>query len=481
MSAAGFSRSVMRRILERLPLALFLLALAVLLIGYGIAIERYDLFPSAILKAATKTVRTTAESLQKSDVARFRVFSDTALADFPARRITITGGNSLADAVLVSGGRHQFRDLCPQHGCLAVAFSGTNVHAWPYRPDAILAANIADEDRYPYELNAFSLERDTILSRIGQYSNGDLLVTFFRLKNAFPYVGGVARIDRDGHPRWFRRDYSHHQPYITEGDLAIVPTLTVGDDDIRVPTGDGVSTLRCDGKVYRSAFHVLSGDGEVLEHVPVLDILLASRWSGALAATLDPCDPLHLNSIDIVGENVGGDPHGIRPGDIVLSFRHISAFAILDGEMREMKALVRGSFFQQHAVTHLDGSVFLMFDNQGVERTIGASRLLMIDLATGAETTIFPNERTPEALRGLYSKGEGVIDISPDRQRATVAVTRAGVAVEVRLADGEVLAVLHSLHDVSDLDQFPEERLELAARFDLLGVYYLRDGTPVTR
>ena len=471
---------MMRRILERLPLALFLLALAAALIGYGIAIERYEVFPHSILEAAAKTLRTTAANLERADTARFRSFPGTSLDDFPARRIEIAAGDSLADAVLVSGGRHQFRDLCPEHGCLALAVAGTSVHAWPWRPDAILAANIADEGSYPRELNAFSFERDARLSRIGQYSNGDLLVTF-RLENAFPYVGGVARIDRDGHPRWFRYDYSHHQPYITGDDIAIVPALTVGDDDIEVPNGGRTSSLPCDGKVYRTALNILDGDGNVLEHVPVLDILLASPWSGVLATTPDPCNPLHLNSIDIVGENVGGAPHDIRPGDIVLSFRQISAFAILDGETRAMKLLIQGSFFRQHAVTHLDGSVFLMFDNQGVERTIGASRLLMIDLATGAETTIFPNERTPEALRGLSSATAGVIDISPDRQRATVAFSRAGVAVEVRLADGEVLAVFRSLHDVSDLEQFPEERLELAAGFDLLGVYYLRDDTPMTR
>ena len=482
MSAAEFSRSLMRRILERLPLALFLLALAAALIGYGIAIERHEVFPHSILEAAAKTLRTTAANLDGEDTARLRAFSDAPLDDFPARRIEITEGDSLADAVLVSGGRHQFRDLCPEHGCLAVAVAvdGTNAHAWPWRPDAILAANVADEGGYPRELNAFSFERDTRLSRIAQYSNGDLLVTF-RLENAFPYAGGVARIDRDGHPRWFRRDYSHHQPYVTEDDIAIVPTLTVGDDDIEARNGGRAFSLPCDGKVYRTALNVLDGDGNVLEHVPVLDILLASPWSGVLAATLNPCDPLHLNSIDIVGTNAGGAPHGIRPGDIVLSFRQISAFAILDGETREMKSLIRGSFFRQHAVTHLGGSLFLMFDNQGIERTIGASRLLMIDLATGAETTIFPNERTPEALRGLYSAAEGVIDISPDRQRATVAFTRDGVAVEVRLADGEVLAVFRSLHDVSDLEQFPKERLELAAGFDLLGVYYLRDGAPMAR
>ncbi len=461
--------SLARRILERLPLALFLLALAVGLIACGIAIERYDLFPKPILSAALKTARATLESAP-ADTGQFADFAETPLDRIRERRIEVVEGDAPGNAVLVTGGRHQFRELCPEHGCLAVAIapSGEIVHAWPFRPNAIHAANIADEDDYPYELNNFAAERDMHLTAIEQYRNGDLLVTF-HLTNAFPYAGGVARIDRNGHPRWFRRDYSHHWPRLTDGDVALIPALAVGDDALEVPNGDEVFTYSCDGRVYRSVLNIVDGDGTLLERIPVLDMLLASPWSGVLIAPHDPCDPLHLNSIDVVGENGGG-----LAGDIVLSLRNVSAFAILDGETHELKRLVRGTFVGQHDVTHLRGSTFLMFDNRGGDRTGGPSRLLMVDLATGVERTVFPNDRTPEALRGLYSHNRSAIDVSPDGRRAIATFAHPGVAVEVRLADGAVLAVFRSLHDVSGLDQFPEEHLHRAARFILQGVDYWR-------
>ena len=465
---------LLRRILERAPLALFLLALAVGLVAYGVAIERYGVFPKSVIDAAARTARTTAESLGMPDTGDFKSFPGTALADYPGQRVEVVEGDSLANAMLVSGGRHQFRELCPEHGCLAVAISpsGEVTHAWPFRPHAIHAANIVDENDYPYELNNFSVERDMRLMRIEPYPNGDLLVTF-HLRNAFPYAGGVARIDGDGHPRWFRRDYSHHQTRLVDGDIAFVPALTVGNDTLVFSRGDDVHIRSCNGKIYHSALNILDGDGALLEQIPVFDIVLASPWSGLLAEPPEPCDPLHLNSIDIVGEDASG---GIAAGDIVLSLRELSAFVILDGDTREPKRLVRGSFLRQHDVTHLTGSTFLMLDNRGARRFLGASRLLMVDLAAGSETTVFPREHTPEALRWLYSGTNGSIDISPDRQRATVAFTNVGVAVEVRLADGEVLAVFRSLHDVSDLEQFPDERLDLAARFNLFGVHYPGDG-----
>ena len=54
-----------------------------------------------------------------------------------------------------------------------------------------------------------------------------------------------------------------------------------------------------------------------------------------------------------------------------------------------------------------------------------------------------------------------------------MAFTDASVAVEVRLSDGEVLNIFTSLHDVSGLDQFSEERSKVAGRFLLYGIDYV--------
>ena len=469
-----------RRILEHLPLALFLLALAIGLVAYGIAIERYGLFPKSILDDAGKTARTTVSTLRTPDVGGFRSWSsgqwaDTLLADISAQRIiAYSGGGEVATPFLILGGRHQFRELCPEHGCLAVAIapSGEITHAWPFRLNAIIAANIMDEDDYPFELNNFSIERDMYPFAIQQYSNGDLLVTFQQYR-AFPYSSGVARIDRDGYPRWFRRDYSHHVPHLTDDGIAFVPSHTIGGA-FEVPAGDGDFTLRCDGKIHRDGVNILGPDGALLERIPVLDILLASPEVHVLNEAYPACDPLHLNSIHIVGEDVD-ERAGIAPGDIVLSLHGVSAFAILDGDTHELKRLVRGTFFKQHDVIHLHGSTFLMFDNRGGERVGISSRLLMVDLATDAQRTIFPTPRTPDTLQ-LSMLRTGSIDVSPDLQRAIVVYTRRGTAVEVRLADGEILTVYRSLHDVSDLDQFPEERLSRAASFTVYDMQYLHDA-----
>lgn len=467
--------STLRPLLERLPLALFCLSVAVLLIGLGMAIERYRLFPRSILSDAQTTAGATLDALGTGPGWRFLGFSDTALDDIHGRRVAFIEGGALSDAMLLAGGHYHFRDFCPEHGCLAVAVapSGEVVHAWPFLANAIPAANIADEDDYPYELNNFSNERDTRVIGIEQYANGDLLVTF-HLENAFPYGGGVARIGHDGQPRWYRRAHNHHWPRLVDGGIAYVPAFTIGEGAYALQTGGRPVIYRCDGKHYRTAVDVIDGDGALLEQIPVFDILQASGRDIFLAPPPRPCDPIHLNSVDIVGESADGSG-GVLPGDLVLSLRDSSAFAILDGETRALKHLVRGTFFKQHDVTHLAGTTFLMFDNRGVTQEPHFSRLLMIDIATGVETIVFPNERTPDALRGLYTQTGGSIAISSDGTRVIIAFTGEGLAVELRLSDGAVLSVVRSLHDVSELDPFSAERLERAAIFRLTTADYLRD------
>ena len=163
-----------------------------------------------------------------------------------------------------------------------------------------------------------------------------------------------------------------------------------------------------------------------------------------------------------------------------MSMRSLHAFAILDRETHRLKRMVRGGFMMQHSVLHFEGSRFLMLDNQGGRTADGTrlSRLLMVDAANGEETTIFPNHRTPDHLRELYTFEDGGLAISPDRSRALVTFTKEGKAVEVRIADGTVLVAFHSLHNVSRRKRFLKKRATRTASTHLSEVRYGANGKP---
>ncbi len=485
------------KIWDHLSRLLLVLAIALASFVYGSLVVFYKLFPSRIIVDSVKTLQTLHTIHTSSNNGEFLDFTEVPLDSTAANRFQFVQGDSLSGPILWQGGRYQFLEYCPDEGCLAVEYAATGevAHAYPLRSAALeQAADAAYSGEFPYEVSpASSFARGIKVDALSRYANGDLLVVF-RQSAAFPARAGVARVDRAGHPVWFRRDYSHHWPYIDNDGVALVPGALVGRRSISFERAGKTITLECGtGRPYLDAISMIDEHGQLLKRINLIDalrdspfahIMLSASRPAEAAVQCDPfdlgfsapCDPLHLNFIHRLGDDAGG-AWGLAPGDLVASLRHISAFAILDGASGRIKRLVRGSFFYQHSVQHLTGSTFLMFDNYGGDGVHGPSRLLMLDLADSRrETTIFPNDRTPESLRNLFSAYQGALDISPDRRRVLVTFTGEGVAVEVRLADGAVLNVFKSLHNVSNLEQFSEERQQKAAIFVMKGgLFYIHN------
>ena len=410
--------------------------------------------------------------------------------DISASRFEFIEGDGFAAPILVQAGRGSFRDLCPgEHGCLAVEYSASGEvrHAYPYRLEEIYAANIVSETKFPYEHPiGWSFEKDAEATSVSRYPNGDLLVVFL-FDDSAPYGGGVARVSPDGSPVWYRKDYSHHWPHLADDDTAVVPSFgadreyNFGDREYNFTFGGGSPfhrvqrALLCDGYFLDDYLSVIDGDGNLLNQASILDAITESLYSEHLIKhSKDDCDPTHLNSVYVLGDDFTS-VDDVVPGDIVFSMRRLNAFGVLDGETHRLKRIVRGSFIAQHAVEHLEGSRFIMFDNSGTDGVHGPSRLLMVDLADGRETTLFPNDETPRHLLNFFSELRGRVDVSPDRRRALVADVDNGRGFEIRLSDGAVMNIFHSLHDVSGLEQFPDEYAANAWRFDMQDISYVKE------
>ena len=489
----------------RLALSLFVAAWILAVFFAGMYIQQIYAFPAPVLGDAIKTLRVLAaeqgvislpmdeseldeapaasvslDRLRKTYIGLNLPAAGIPRAQVAAARVKFLAGDSLADPVLVQGGRGRFLDLCPEAaGCLAVAYAGNGevVHAYPYYPDALEAANIVAAADYPYErLPGRALFNGITVIGMDVYPNGDLLVVF-DFSNAFPDGGGVARIAPDGQPRWYRQDFSHHWPFLDAAEIALVPGNRVGREQavaysLRGTPGKHVHNMTCGLDRLRDDYvSLIDGQGQLLQAISVLDALAASPYGGILHRVRDECDPTHLNFVHRLGPDAGGAP-GLQPGDIVISLRNLDAFAVLDRDDYRVKRFVRGSFLAQHGVQHLGQAQFLLFDNWGVDWQGGPSRLLRVDLATGAETTLFPVADTPAHLVPRFAKVRGQFDISPDRRRILLADMQGNRGLEIRLADGEVLTIFRNLHDVAPLSGMPPEHKDVAWHFKLYTLMY---------
>ena len=403
-----------------------------------------------------------------------------AAADAAAARIEFVVGGELDDPIVVKGEVGAFLDQCPAPwGCLAVEYSraGFVSRAWPFRPEEIAAANIA-KSGYPYHpyqhAVGWSFSSGLDAFHVAPYPGGDLAVVF-HFKSSLPHGGGVARVAPDGRPRWYRKDYSHRRPHVLDDDAALVLGVRLRRMRLSHQVGPrqrgNDNELDCrDGKIHEDRVNVLGRHGDILEEISILDAIVGSRHAGRLVGA-PPCDPIHLNFAHVLGDDAGGAA-GIAPGDLVASLRNMSAFAILDKHDRRVKRLVRGSFHRQHGVRHLEKARFVLFDNLGTDAVHGPARLMTVDLATGRERTVFPNDATPEHLRDWFALVDGALDVSPDRRRVLLADPLGARAVEIRLADGRVLNVFRQIHDLSGLPGVPKELVGNAALFEFHGIGY---------
>lgn len=462
-----------RKLQDLLPRFLFLASVATVIFVYGVAVGKYRIFPFSTIKAAMKTAQAIADNSGREAPAPVDSHPD----GIDIKRATALKESAFGRPFLVFGGLFDFTDQCLHFGCLAAEYDGdgTIARTYPYRPYEIEKANRTPE--FKYEAVEFDFARDAQPVGIERYPDGDLLVTF-QNTGTFPFGGGVARVGRDGRPVWYRRDFSHHWPTLTEGGLALVPNLDVGGKTFELNVHGHRIRLEClSGLIYKDKVNVLDGDGEVVREIDLLSQLVDSPFRGVLQHTVHDCDPIHLNYVD----EISGPPDGlsglappVRAGDLVVSLRNISAFGIIDGETGRFKHLIRGSFYQQHSVRHLKGTRFLLFDNHGGDLTGGPSRLLAVDIGGGGEKTVFPNSGTPDDLKGLFSHRAGFVDISEDRRRAWVTFTEEGKALEIRLSDGAVLGEFTAMHVNPDSGPSEGETPEPNVHH-LYGVAYLRN------
>ena len=89
----------------------------------------------------------------------------------------------------------------------------------------------------------------------------------------------MVRVAPDGHPRWYRKDYSHHWPRVVEEDLVLVPSR-VPHDPPRLYHLDPELTVET--PCSNDQVNIINGHGDLVEEISIIDAIVASRHAGIL-------------------------------------------------------------------------------------------------------------------------------------------------------------------------------------------------------
>lgn len=446
---------------------LFVLALAFLAFLYGVMVPFYGLWPhQTLLKArvALDALMQTQQDVMQSHRPRGVKYFDQNGTPHPwVAQFNTSSGNASSAAeslILVSGGPSTYRtDLCPTHGCLAWIMDrqGRVRHTWEVDRSAI----------WERLHRAGALGRDPADILVGfqyhLYPNGDLLVSFQGHKT-YPYGIGMAKVDKDGNILWVRGNLAHHWFSVDERGRILTP----GFKPLTLPRqlGDTHLVLNChQTQMVEDTILMLDPEGRTIWEKSVLELLEASGYIGLVFESkrtrvdydslerenvYDHCDPIHLNDVRVLGADLAKEYRDLEPGNLLVSFRNLNAVAVIDPDQNKVKWMEQGRTVLQHSPRFFGKNKVLVFDNQGGPKAYGGSRLVLLSLQGSEPEVLFPRPGVSNTT-DFYSFDTGYVDLSEDRSRALVALSREGRVVEVDLEAGKVIWEFTNNHDVTDL------------------------------
>jgi hypothetical protein len=238
----------------------------------------------------------------------------------------------------------------------------------------------------------------------------------------------MVKMDRDSKVIWSYLAHTHHDFDIAPDGRILALTNEFTSDDI-----EGLGKV---DKPFLEDFVVmLSPDGKELKKVSVTRALAKSRYKLLRLAipSYGLGDPLHTNSVQYITAAQTKNFPFAKEGDLLLSFRDMSAVAVLSQESDEISWAMRGPWLWQHDASLLANGHITLFDNLGGFRDGNSARVLEVDPKSGTVTWSYQGDDKHPFHSPLRSSAEvlpndNVLITESDGGRV-FEVTRAGEIV----------------------------------------------------
>ncbi len=205
----------------------------------------------------------------------------------------------------------------------------------------------------------------------------------------------LYRMNKDSEVIWKLPMKTHHSVFQDKSGNFWVPGGKMHEDSKEFPLGP---------PFVEDTVLKVSPNGEVLEEISLLKSIYDSGYEGIIKKKTG--DVLHLNNVDVLGENMADAFDVFEAGDIMVSMRHIHTIMVLDGKTHLIKWLLTLPIIGQHDPDfHADGTITI-YDNHSIGIDPGAknigSRILQVDPQTNEVKVLYGHKEKEYfyALRG---------------------------------------------------------------------------------
>ncbi|MGV6804963.1 MAG: arylsulfotransferase family protein [Ruegeria sp.] len=395
-----------------LPKAIFIATCALIVFAVGMAARHFQVFPySAIVSA--KNVYDQRHALFGNEPIEF-----IEPARYEGAGVTINNPEkSVPGLTFLTGffdGQNEMR---------LVTAEGDVINHWPVTffdvyptPDHIQPA-----DRVP--------QSEWNLAVQGAYLLPDGSVVFnFNFK-------GAAKIDRCGNLQWSIPLMAHHsfEP-ASDGSFwfAYYKWVESGSahKEIKTPYREDVITK-------------VSADGEILQEIPIIDLLANNDLLGLLYARSiwknESSSLAHINDVEELDAETAAHFPQFEAGDIMISARLQDLILVFDPDTLKVKWFKRGPWLAQHDPDFMKtGKISVFSNNYDGTRSgykLGGSTLIEFDPLNHVAEVVYGG--TPD--QPFYTDRAGEHQrIGENDQNALITESRAGRVFEIT-PDGEIV------------------------------------------
>jgi hypothetical protein len=347
---------------KRAPVFVFVLSLMFWSFAYGVAVQRFQLFP--IIREAELGAKETLPVLTGKLPWYYR-HTDRTETVIVHRPNAFFAGLTLVSGLTKEGNIEAkviTREGEALHRWLIDWFDGF----WP-------------EPRHIPEEDLPNRRPATQIHGIALLKNGDLL---FNLDGV-----GLVRMDLCGNVVWRLSYRTHHAVHVDEmGNIWVA-----GQKRIRKPSRALPN--------YQPPFEEytvlkVTPRGEIVREISIFDVLIKNKLQGLLymstklsGSTKVSGDTLHMNDVEIFPSRLR--PGVFEPGDVMVSLRNINAVMIFDPDTLNIKYLTIGKMVRQHDPDFIDGNRISIFDNNHVaSEPQGARSRIVVMSATNDQMQV---------------------------------------------------------------------------------------------
>jgi hypothetical protein len=393
----------------------FLIAVAAILILYGVIVGHYKIFPASIVKGSIVT-------FQRYLDERKNEFPGLNPARYAGSGVVVYNPELTQPGVTLIGAPWKSGDDW-LHSVRLLDMQGEVLHKWTVDPTTIW-------NKSPHEdfLQGTRMSKsETHIHGVVLLPNGDLVL------NLSHYA--LLRINAASEIVWKVPYRTHHSVYMDDhGDF-----WAAGEryHDKTIDRFPGIHAPFVEDTIVQ-----VSPKGEIKREISVLEVIFRSGYEGLLFGnasnrTRNGFDFTHNNDVEVLEERLAGDFDGLNAGDIMVSLRNISTVLIIDGETELVKWAMAHPFIHQHDPDFQKGGFITVFDNRPNDRSgnapsFGGSRIVQVRPFTNELETVYSSGPDNQ----FYTRGGGKHQLLPNGNLLIVE-TYAGRVFEVT-AEGVV-------------------------------------------